>query len=537
MRPIMIILIVVALAIAGTVAFLVSRFLSETEEAAMNVEPQVISEDSVDVLVAANSLPIGRIVRDDDLRWQPWPEQSVSADYITKSSEDGRSEIGEFVGSAVRVEMVGGEPVLSSKVFHRGDAGFLSGVLTPGMRAVTIAVTERSGAAGFILPGDRVDVLMVFDIPTVDPTTGDTTDRVVSETALEDVRVLAIDQAVSMGSGEEGSNETLADVAETVTLEVTPNQAQALVVANQMGSLSLSLRSKVEGEISEIPRSFSPDFMVSSYLGRNLPDGTRVLVASRDLAEGTLLNDQDWQWVSMPADQVQYDWVVEGVGDPNVLRSGLIVTDLKAGQPITASELLLPTEDRYIETALSPGMRAITVPIDEIRGVSGFIMPGAFVDVIYNVEIEDESEEPIKDPRRFSEMLLENVRVLHVERIFHATTGVPALDPESLSATLEVTPSQAELIAVALTEGTLTLLLRGDEPGNSTRLADYTTDFDASRSLVDLIYGLTLPDPPKGFNTNDSVLTFEDPTGGDSGQVRVYRSTIPQDLNFSGSGG
>ncbi|MEM7123165.1 MAG: Flp pilus assembly protein CpaB [Pseudomonadota bacterium] len=532
----MIILIVVALAIAGTVAFLVSRFLSETEEAARNVEPTVVSESTVDVLVAAKSLPIGRIVRDDDLRWQSWPEQSVSADYITKGSEDGRAEIGEFVGSAVRVEMVGGEPVLSSKVFHRGDAGFLSGVLTPGMRAVTIAVTARSGTAGFILPGDRVDVLMVFDIPTQDPVTGDTANRVISETALENIRVLAIDQAVSMGTGEEGSNETLADVAETVTLEVTPNQAQALAVANQMGALSLSLRSRVEGALSEIPRSFSPDFAVSSYLGRNMPEGTRVLVASRDLAEGTLLNDQDWQWASMPADQVQFDWIVEGVSDPNALRSGLLLQDLEGGQPITAAELLLPNEDRYIETALEPGMRAITVPVDETRGVSGFVMPGAYVDVIYNLELEDQSDEPIKDPRRFSEMFLENIRVLHIERVFDNATGVPAIDPQTLSATLEVTPSQAELIALALSEGTLTLVLRGDEPGGETRLADYTSDFEASRAMVDLLYGLTLPPPPKGFG-NDSVLIYDETLNGDAGQVRVYRSTIPQDLIFSGSGG
>ncbi len=537
MRPIMIILIVVALAIAGTVAFLVSRFLSETEEAARNVEPQMVSETTVDILIAAQSLPIGRIVRDDDLRWQPWPEQAVSADYITKGSDDGRAEVDEFVGSAVRVAMVSGEPVISSKVFHRGDAGFLSGVLTPGMRAVTIAVNERSGAAGFILPGDRVDVLMVFDIPTEDPTTGDTADRVVSETALEDIRVLAIDQVVSLGTGEEGANETLADVVETVTLEVTPNQAQALAVASQMGSLSLSLRSRVEGEISEIPRSFSPDFMVSSYLGRNMPGGSRVLVASRDLNEGTVLNNQDWQWVSMPSDQIQFNWIVEGDGDPDALRSGLLMTDIKAGQPITPGELLLPSEDRYIETALEPGMRAITVPVDETRGVSGFIMPGARVDVIYNLELEDESEDPVKDPRRFSEMLLENVRVLHIERVHSPMTGVPAIDPESASATLEVTPAEAELIALALTEGTLTLVLRGDEPGDDTRLAGYTSDFQASRSMVDLLYGLTLPPPPKGFDTNDSVLILDDPIGGDSGQVRIYRSTIPQDLNFSGSGG
>ena len=537
MRPIMIILIVVALAIAGTVAFLVSRFLSETEEAARQAEPEIVSERTIDILVAGQDLPVGRIVRDSDLRWQPWPEEALSANYITKGADNGKQQIDEFVGTAVRIAMVDGEPIVASKVFQRGDAGFLSGVLTPGMRAVTIAVTDRSGAAGFILPGDRVDVLMVFDVPIADPVSGDTSNRVVSETALEDVRVLAIDQVVSVGSGEEGSDETLADVVETVTLEVTPNQAQSLAVASQMAQLSLSLRSKVEGELSEIPRSYSPDFVVSNYLGRSLPDdGPRVLVARKDLPEGTVLSDQHWQWISMPVDNIRYDWIVEGIGDPNSLRSGLVTTELSGGEPITADSLLMPNEDSYVETLLSPGMRAITVPIDETRGVSGFVAPGALVDVLYSYDIEDQSDEPIKDPRRFSEMLLENVRVLHIERSFNPTTGVPSIDPTSSSATLEVTPAQAELITVALREGSLTLLLRGYEPGSDTRLAEYTSDFETSRSLVDLLYGLTLPPPPKSLGSA-SVLTFDDPGGEGGGQVRIYRSTVPQDLDFSGTGG
>ncbi len=519
MRPIMIILIVVALAIAGTVAFLVSRFLSETEEAARNVEPQVVSESTVDVLVAANELPVGRIVRDNDIRWQSWPEDAVSADYIVKASEDGRAELDSFLGSAVRVGMVSGEPIISSKVFHRGDAGFLSGVLAPGMRAVTIAITETTGAAGFVLPGDRVDVLMVFDIPVLNAATGDTDNRVISETALENVRVLAIDQVVSLGTGEEGSNETLADVSENVTLEVTPNQAQALAVASQMGQLSLSLRSIVEGNISEVPRDYSPDFLISQYLGRGIPDGPRVLVANRDLPVGTVLTDQDWHWVSTPPDQVHHDWVIEGVANHNLLRSGLVTKEIKGGEPITNASLLLASEDSYVENVLQPGMRAITMPVNETSGVSGFIAPGSLVDVILTNEIEDQSDEPILQPRRFSETLLENVRVLHIERIFDPLTGMPGVNPGTLSATLEVTPAQAELISVALAGADLTLVLRGMEPGDDTRLATYTSDFDASRSTTDLINGLTLPDQRDG------------------GQVKVYRSTFSEDINFSGSGG
>ncbi len=266
MRPVVIILVVVALAIAGGTAYFVNRFLSETEEASRNAEPEIIEEQTVDILVSAEPLQVGKIIRDENLLWQRWPENAVNPNYIIRSG-DGKPEIDEFVGSAVRVEMVGGEPIVPSKVFKRGEAGFLSGVLTPGMRAVTIAVSAETGSGGFILPGDRIDVVVVFDVEVEDITTGDTDDHVVSETVLEDVRVLAIDQVVAMDTNTEENIETLSDVVETVTLEVTPNQAEAIAVADRMGRLSLALRSRIEGEIAEIRRSYSPDYVVSRFLG------------------------------------------------------------------------------------------------------------------------------------------------------------------------------------------------------------------------------------------------------------------------------
>jgi len=267
MRPVLIILIVVALAIAGVTAFLVNRFLSETEEAASHVVPEIVAEQTVDILVAADTLPVGKIVRDENLRWQRWPENAINPSYIVKGSTDGTQEISDFVGSAVRIEMVAGEPIVAAKVFRRGEAGFLSGVLTPGMRAVTISVSAQTGTGGFVLPGDKIDVVVVFSAEVVNPVTGDTQDHYVSETVLEDIRVLAVDQKVAFDTNTEAAIETLADVVETVTLEVTPNQAQAIAVADSMGRLSLSLRSQVEGEIAEAHRSFSPDYVVSQFLG------------------------------------------------------------------------------------------------------------------------------------------------------------------------------------------------------------------------------------------------------------------------------
>jgi pilus assembly protein CpaB len=571
MRVVTIILIVVALAIAGATAFFVSQFLASTEEAAQK-PPEIIEEPKVEVLVSADDLPLGKIIQSEDLRWQLWPEDSIQPDYITRGA-GGDSEIDQDIlddirGSAVRVAMIPGEPIIASKLFHRGESGFLSGVLAPGMRAVTVGVNAETSGGGFVLPGDRVDLVVIFDVLDTDEVTGETTNRVVSETVLQDLRVLAVDQEVATETrrGEDGqaSNDTLTEVAETVTLEVTPNEAQIVAVADQMGRLRLVLRSALEGELSETPVRYSPDYVVSHFLARRVPESARVLVARRDLEPGIVLTDRDWVWEEFAAEEIEDGWLPEGSVDVNILRSALTDAAFNAGEPLVLERLILPGQDSYITSILSPNMRAITIRLDESRAVSAFIAPGDMVDVLYQFEIVDTAEEPVKDPRRFTETLLENIRVLHIDRLFSGEAGLPEMDGNRPTATLEVTPEQAELLTVAASEGQLTLILRGESPGEETRMADYTTDFEASRALVDLLYGLTLPGPPESLSqvylpdtapADDTVdfLDLEDylddlgessngtaldlggdsASGRDDGQVRVYRATEPQDLDFS----
>jgi len=587
MRVVTIILIVVALAVAGATAFLVSQFLASTEEAAQ-APVEVVEEPKVEVLVTTTDLPVGKILQREDFTWQLWPEDSVQPTFIVRQAggEEGDTELmADISGSAVRVEMIGGEPIISDKIFKRGDSGFLSGVLSPGMRAITVGVNPETSGGGFVLPGDRVDLIVIFDVLDEDEVTGETTNRLVSETILQDVRVLAVDQEVATEapSSEEGAgNETLTEVAETVTLEVTPNQAQVVAVADQMGRLRLVLRSSIEGELSEVPIRYSPDYVVSQFLARRVPETARVLVARHDIEPGTVLTDRDWVWLDFPATEIETNWLREGTMDVNDLRSALTEQGVPAGEPFIVERLILPGQDGYITSVLEPGMRAITVFLDEARAVSAFISPGDRVDVLYQYEVEDESEEPIKDPRRFSETLLENVRVLHIDREFQGENNLPEMTTSAqATATLEVTPIEAELLSVATTEGTLSLVLRGDDPGEVMRTADYTMDFDAARGLTELIYGLALPEPPPSLqdiyggvetdeDTTDETLLSTDPnaaefldlqdylsdlgastdggtgdisdltgssggessTGREEGELRVYRSTQPQDLSF-----
>lgn len=198
------------------------------------------------VLVAKNDLPTGSFIKPEHLRWQPWPDDGAS-NYVRQ----GNRRLEEFVGSVVRARVAAGEPITDGRVVKPDDRGFMAAVLTPGMRAISVAVNPTSGISGFVLPGDRVDLILTHAIKSENSGGGggggDKQDRHASETILSDLRVLAIGQKIQ----ESKSGETI--VAGTATLEVSPKQVEMVAVAIELGKLSLSLRSlgKQENEDSE----------------------------------------------------------------------------------------------------------------------------------------------------------------------------------------------------------------------------------------------------------------------------------------------
>ncbi|HXP31367.1 MAG TPA: Flp pilus assembly protein CpaB [Stellaceae bacterium] len=181
------------------------------------------------VLVARGNLPAGQFVRPENVRWQIWPEGDIAADYIT----DNKSKVEDYIGAIVRSGLSDGEPVTERRVVRPGDRGFMAAVLTPGYRAITVSVTVSSGIAGFVFPGDRVDLLLTLAVPGASD--GKVQHRA-SETLLTNMRVLAVDQRA-----DDQSKEIV--VAKTATLEVTPKQAETIAVSSELGQLSLSLRS------------------------------------------------------------------------------------------------------------------------------------------------------------------------------------------------------------------------------------------------------------------------------------------------------
>jgi pilus assembly protein CpaB len=188
------------------------------------------------VLVAQGNLASGQFVRPENLRWQAWPQSGVVGGYYV----EGKARMEDFVGAVVRAAISDGEPITEGRVVRPGDRGFLAAVLQPGDRAVTVPVTVSSGIAGFVFPGDRVDLLLTM---TVQDDSGHH-QRHASETLLTDLRVLAVDQRA------DDQNKQVV-VEKTATLEVTPKEAETIAVATELGNLSLSLRSLARADGSE----------------------------------------------------------------------------------------------------------------------------------------------------------------------------------------------------------------------------------------------------------------------------------------------
>lgn len=242
-----ILLLVTALVFASGTALYVKSWL-EDERARMaanqKTEIEVVTMAAVEVLVAKNDLKPGTFMKPENMEWHPWPEEGVHKSYIVRipSEERDEDEVDPMVkldGAVVRVALRAGEPVTEVRVVHPGERGFLAAVLEPGFRAVSVPVDATTGIAGFIFPGDWVDILMTMKVR--DEREGARQQRFFSQTVLKRVRVLAIDQHVDK---EDGS----AAVAKTATVEVTPKEAERVTISLEMGRLSLSLNSLSQAE-------------------------------------------------------------------------------------------------------------------------------------------------------------------------------------------------------------------------------------------------------------------------------------------------
>jgi len=263
MRPIAVILLVVAVLAAGLAAFLAKRWV-DAESARQDGGGPATAE----VLVAAREIQVGAVLQAGDLRYDKWPLSAASPRLLIKAGAD--DPMVTVVGSVARFAMADGEPVTLAGVFKQEGAGLLAGMLGPGMRAVSVAITNPSAVSGFITPGDRVDVVLGADVTRSDnQASNDTIVKFAAETLLEDIRVLAIDQQFARG------NNAAAIQGKTATLEVTPKQAELLTTAGLIGQLSLALRSTANPVATDAgvnKEPFTPDTEASRAL-KSLHEG------------------------------------------------------------------------------------------------------------------------------------------------------------------------------------------------------------------------------------------------------------------------
>ncbi|AVA14046.1 MAG: Flp pilus assembly protein CpaB [Sphingopyxis granuli] len=236
MRKIM--LIVGALVIAVSAAFGVNLMMrgSSTPPARAAAAPEISGPM---ILVATRQLPVGTIIGPDSFRFQPWPTELVEKAYFLKDKTD----VNTLVGTVVRYPITAGQPLTQGALVHPDDRGFLAAALGPGMRAVTVKVSQEQGVAGFVFPGDRVDVLLSQEISVKEGSAYPDDQLFTAETIVRNVRVLATDQRYD---AEDETGKTPVRTFGSVTLEATPEIAEKIAVAQNMGRLSLALRPLAE---------------------------------------------------------------------------------------------------------------------------------------------------------------------------------------------------------------------------------------------------------------------------------------------------
>ncbi len=223
-----IIVLTIALGAGGVAAYLASGSDSKPPVAAPAAQLP-----TVDVLVAKADINLGQRVTPEDMTWQTWPAATASKSFIRRNERPDATK--EITGSIARSPFIAGEPIREPKLIKADGSGFMAAILPQGMRAVSTEISAETGAGGFILPNDRVDVILTRHEKNPDPKA--TGDLIVPSILLSNVRVLAIDQAPKEKDGQNSV------IGKTVTLELKPEQATLLAGARQAGTLSLALRS------------------------------------------------------------------------------------------------------------------------------------------------------------------------------------------------------------------------------------------------------------------------------------------------------
>ncbi|MEM6411070.1 MAG: Flp pilus assembly protein CpaB [Pseudomonadota bacterium] len=238
MSPFRILILLIAAGAAMGVAFLV-RSATSAPAVATSTEVQVetvkeaVEVSEVEVLVAARDLRIGEVMTPEDLRWALWPEKELNPNFFVKDSSTDKIE--DLSGMVVRQYIYEREPLVAQRIVERGDTSVLAALVSPGMRAVSMEISTETASGGFILPEDRVDVILTYETERF--TREGVVEEIESVVIIENARVLAIDQGLRT------DDETATLVGSTATLELSPDDAALIAYGEREGQMSLVLRS------------------------------------------------------------------------------------------------------------------------------------------------------------------------------------------------------------------------------------------------------------------------------------------------------
>jgi len=228
MKSAHIVILGIALAASGGAAYVANSMMAPAPQQAAGPKAETVK-----VLVANSDINVGTALGAQDMRWQEWPIAAKSDLYITEDTAP--NAMTDWTGAVTRAPFVQGEPIRPAKLIKGNGSGYLSAILPSGMRAVATKIAVDTAAGGFILPNDRVDIILTRRDAETAKVTG--AEAWASETILKNVRVLAIDQTIEDKDGQKVISGT------TATLELAPQQTEVLALAKEMGSISLSLRS------------------------------------------------------------------------------------------------------------------------------------------------------------------------------------------------------------------------------------------------------------------------------------------------------
>lgn len=258
--------LIAAIVFAAIAAIIVLKMSAGRESAKSELQPgQQAQVATTNIYVAATEIPVGTKIEESMVSIQPWPQHLVLEGFM--KAEEGAS----VVGMVARAPFQAQEPILANKLSNANDPNFLAGTLPKGMRVITIRVNEIEGLAGFVFPGDFVDVLLTRDVQkweTTPPAVAGAMGRVreqtdtITETLLTNVKVLAVDQRASNANATDKDGKLL--IPRSVSLMVSPVDAQRLRLGQQKGTLTLALRSLADRESAD-PLTLTGTGDISQY--------------------------------------------------------------------------------------------------------------------------------------------------------------------------------------------------------------------------------------------------------------------------------